>query len=75
MSIQEMKDREIIREYYSFLYDLAAKKEYLHSSQMTLDEKRYCEKLLSHNKSKFRSNEMYLPVMENILRNHYSSIN
>ena len=70
-----MKDREIIREYYSFLYDLAAKKEYLHSSQMTLDEKRYCEKLLSQNKFKFRSNEMYLPVMENILRNHYSTIN
>ena len=75
MNMQEIKDKEIIKEYYSFLYDLAAKKKYLHSSQLTPDEKRYCEKLLSHSKSRFRTNELYLPLMKNILRDHYSTIN
>jgi len=72
MNITDMKEREILQEYYSFLYDLAAKKNYLHSSQLTVDEKKYCEKLLSQSKSKHKSNELYLPIMKNIMRNHYS---
>ena len=74
MNIQEMKDKEIMKEYYWFLYDLAAKKNYLHSSQLTAGERKYCEKLLSHNKSKLKSNELYLPLMKNILNNYYSTI-
>jgi len=72
MNIMDMKEKEILQEYYSFLYDLAAKKNYLHSSQLTADEKKYCEKLLSQSKYKHKSNELYLPIMKNILRNHYS---
>ncbi len=67
-----MNEREILQEYYSFLYDLAAKKNYLHASQLTKDEKKYCDKLLSQSKVKPKSNELYMPVMKNILRNHYS---
>jgi hypothetical protein len=66
-----MKEREILQEYYSFLYDLAAKKNYLHSSQLTADEKKYCEKLLSQGKYQHKSNELYFPLMKNIMRNHY----
>lgn len=65
---QEIKEKTIMEEYYSFLYDLAIKKNYGHSSQLTSDEKKYCEKLLSHTKSKYKSNELYLPLMKNILR-------
>ena len=72
MEITDMNEREILQEYYSFLYDLAAKKNYLHASQLTEDEKKYCDKLLSQSKVKPKSNELYMPVMKNILRNHYS---
>ncbi len=66
---QEMREKTIMEEYYSFLYDLAIKKNYGHSSQLTSDEKKYCERLLSHTTSKYKSNELYLPLMKNILRN------
>ena len=72
MNITDMKEREILQEYYSFLYDLAAKKDYLHSSQLTADERKYCEKLLSQSKCRYKSNELYMPVMKNVMRNHYS---
>ena len=65
---QEMKEKLIMEEYYSFLYDLATKKNYEHSSQLTPEERKYCERLLSHTKSKYKSNELYLPLMKNILR-------
>ena len=65
---QEIKEKTIMEEYYSFLYDLAIKKNYGHSSQLTSEEKKYCERLLSHTKSKYKSNELYLPLMKNILR-------
>jgi len=64
----EMKEKLIMEEYYSFLYDLATKKNYGHSSQLTYEERKYCERLLSHTKSKYKSNELYLPLMKNILR-------
>ena len=64
----EMKEKLIMEEYYSFLYDLATKKNYEHSSQLTSEERKYCERLLSHTKSKYKSNELYLPLMKNILR-------
>lgn len=73
MKAQEMQEKEILKEYYSFLYDLASKKNYLHASQLTQDERQYCEKLLSRCKTKLQSNELYLPLMKSILRNHYSS--
>jgi 5-bromo-4-chloroindolyl phosphate hydrolysis protein len=73
MSIQEIQEKEILKEYYSFLYDLASKKNYLHASQLTDEEKQYCDKLLSNCKAKLPSNESYLPLMKNILRSHYSS--
>ena len=66
---EEIKEKTIMEEYYSFLYDLAIKKNYGHSSQLTSDEKKYCERLLSHTTSKYKSNELYLPLMKNILRN------
>ena len=66
---QEIKEKTIMEEYYSFLYDLAIKKNYGHSSQLTHDEKKYCERLLSHTNLKYKSNELYLPLMKNILRN------
>ena len=47
MKAQETQEKEILKEYYSFLYDLASKKNYLHASQLTQEEKQYCEKLLS----------------------------
>ena len=72
MEITDMTEREIMQEYYSFLYELASKKNYLHASQLTEDEKKYCDKLLSKSKVKPKSNELYMPVMKNILRNHYS---
>jgi len=65
---QEMKDKTIMEEYYSFLYDLATKKNYGHSSQLTSEERRYCEKLLSHTKSNYTANELYLPLMKNFLK-------
>ena len=55
---QEMKEKTIMEEYYSFLYDLAIKKNYGHSSQLTSEEKKYCERLLSHTTSKYKSNEL-----------------
>jgi len=73
MKAQEMQEKEILKEYYSFLYDLASKKNYLHASQLTQEEKQYCEKLLSRCKTKLQSNELYLPLMKSILRSHYSS--
>ncbi len=73
MKAQEIQEKEILKEYYSFLYDLASKKNYLHASQLTQEEKQYCEKLLSRCKTKLQSNELYLPLMKSILRSHYSS--
>jgi len=73
MKGQEMQEKEILKEYYSFLYDLASKKNYLHASQLTQEERQYCEKLLSRCKTKLQSNELYLPLMKSILRSHYSS--
>jgi len=67
------EEKEILKEYYSFLYDLASKKNYLHVSQLTQEERQYCEKLLSKCKTKLQSNELYLPLMKSVLRNHYSS--
>jgi hypothetical protein len=75
MSTQEIQEKEVLKEYYSFLYDLASKKNYLHASQLTDEEQQYCDKLLSKCKTKPQSNELYLPLMKNILRNHYSSTN
>ncbi len=72
MSAQERQEREILREYYSFLYELAAKKNYLHASQLTDEEKQYCDKLLSGCKTKLWKKDVYLPMMKNILRSHYS---
>jgi hypothetical protein len=73
MSTQEIQEKEVLKEYYSFLYDLASKKNYLHASQLTNEEQEYCDKLLSKCKTKPQSNELYLPLMKNILRSHYSS--
>ena len=73
MRTQEMQEKEILREYYSFLYELAAKKNYLHASQLTKDEKQYCDKLLSGCKTKLWTQDVYLPLMKNILRSHYST--
>ncbi len=73
MTTQEMQEKETLKEYYSFLYDLASKKNYLHASQLTDDEKKYCDKLLSRCKTKPQSSEVYIPLMKNILRSHYSS--
>ena len=73
--MSKAKQEEILKEYYSFLYELAAKKNYLHASQLTEDEQKYCEKLLSGCETKLPLDEMYLPLMKNILRRHYSSVN
>lgn len=73
MRTQEMQEKEILREYYSFLYELAAKKNYLHASQLTQEEKQYCDKLLSRCKTKLWTKDVYLPLMKNILRSHYST--
>jgi hypothetical protein len=75
MSTLAIEEKEILKEYYSFLYDLASTKNYLHASQLTEEEKQYCEKLLSQCKTKPKSNDLYLPLMKSILRNHYSSTN
>ena len=75
MEKQEPHENEILKEYYSFLYELASKKNYLHASQLTREENLYCEKLLSKCKAKPNSNELYVPLMKNILRRHYGSIN
>jgi len=75
MTTKEMQEKEILREYYSFLYELAAKKNYLHASQLTQDEKQYCDKLLSGCKTKLWTQDVYLPLMKNILRSHYSTTN
>jgi len=73
MIAQETQEKEILREYYSFLYELAAKKNYLHASQLTDEERQYCEKLLSGCKTKIWSKDVYLPMMKNILQNHYGT--
>jgi len=75
MSTPELKDQEILKEYYSFLYDLASRKNYLHASQLTAEEKKYCDKLMSGCKTKPEPHEVQLPLMKNILRSHYSSVN
>jgi len=75
MNPQDKQEKEILKEYYSFLYDLASKKNYLHASQLSNEEMQYCKKLLSKCKTKFHSNELYAPMMKNILLRHYSSTN
>ena len=75
MNSKEIQEQEILKEYYSFLYELASKKNYLHASQLTSEENLYCEKLLSKCKIKPNSNNLYAPLMKNILRRHYGSIN
>ena len=72
MISQEMQEKEILREYYSFLYELAAKKNYLHASQLTDEEKQYWDKLLKGCKTKLWSKDVYMPLMKNILQSHYS---
>ena len=67
--IQETKDKEAIKEYYLFLYDLVTEKNYEHSSQLTGEEREYCEKLLSRTQSsQHRSNELYLSLVEDIFK-------
>jgi len=66
MIMQDLRDKEVIKEYYLFLYDLAIEKNYSCSSQLTLEERKYCEKLLSHNQT-CKPNELYLSLMEDIL--------
>jgi len=75
MSKTETKENEILKEYYSFLYDLASKKNYLHASQLSDEETKYCEKLLSGCDQKLHLDKLYMPLMKNILRRHYSSVN
>jgi len=75
MSKSELKDQEVLREYYSFLYELASSKKYLHASQLTDEEKKYCDKLMSNCKTKPQLDIIPLPLMKNILQNHYSSVN
>ena len=65
------KEKEILREYYSFLYDLASKKNYLHASQLSDEEKKYCDKLLSGCKTNLQISEIDMPLMKNILLRHY----
>jgi len=64
--MQDLRDKEVIKEYYLFLYDLTIEKNYVHSSQLTSEERKYCERLLSHNQS-FKPNKLYLSLMEDIL--------
>jgi len=73
MNTEEIQEKEILKEYYSFLYELASKKNYLHASQLTDEEMQYCDKLLSRCKAKPNSNELYVPLMKSILRKHYGS--
>jgi len=73
MNTEELQEKEILKEYYSFLYELASKKNYLHASHLTEEEMQYCEKLLSRCKAKPNSNELYAPLMKNILKRHYGS--
>ena len=75
MEKQEPHEKEILKEYYSFLYDLASKKNYLHASQLTNEEMQYCQKLLSRCKTKPSVNELDTPLLKTILRRHYSSTN
>ena len=71
--IDEKNQKEILREYYSFLYDLASKKNYLHASQLTDEEKKYCDMLLAGIKPNIQLNDNDIPLLKNILLRHYSS--
>lgn len=73
METQEQNEKEILKEYYSFLFELASKKNYLHASQLTDEEMQYCQKLLSKCKITPDTNELYTPLMKKILRRHYGS--
>ena len=66
MIMQDLRDKEVVKEYYLFLYDLAIEKNYTCSSQLTLEERKYCEKLLSYNKP-CKPDKLYLSLMEDIL--------
>jgi len=66
MSIHDIRDREVIKEYYLFLYNLVIEKNYAHSSQLTSEERKYCERLLSYNQL-YKPNELYLSLIEDIL--------
>jgi len=67
--MQDIRNREVIKEYYMFLYDLAIRKNYEHSSQLTDEEREYCERLLSENKLCHNEYDIaYLSLMEDILR-------
>ena len=68
MSIQDTKNKEVIKEYYRFLYYLATEKKYEHSSDLNSEEREYCEKLFSHSQTHYRSDEAYLSLMEDILK-------
>ena len=68
MSVQHTKNREVIKEYYMFLYDLAVRKNYEHSFQLTDEEREYCEKLLSQQSAYHTSPNQYLSFMEDILK-------
>jgi len=71
METQEQNEKEILGEYYSFLYELASKKNYVHASQLNDEEMQYCRKLLSKCKTAPNVKELYTPLMKNILKNHY----
>ena len=66
MIMQDLRDKEVVKEYYLFLYDLAVEKNYSCSSQLTLEERKYCEKLLSNNQTR-KPNVLYLSLIEDIL--------
>jgi len=52
---------------------LLQRKTNLHASQLTDEEKKYCDKLLSGCKTNLQLNDMYMPLMKNILQRYYSS--
>ena len=69
MSMQDIRNREVIKEYYMFLYDLASRKNYEHSSQLTDEEREYCKRLLSKNKSQNNEDGMTcLSLMEDMFK-------
>ena len=51
-----------------FLYDLAVRKNYEHSSQLTNEEREYCEKLLSQQSAYHESANQYLLFMDDIIK-------
>jgi hypothetical protein len=75
METKESHEKEILKEYYSFLFELASKKNYLHASQLTREEMQYCEKLLSKCKTTPYETRIHMPLMKTILKRYYGSTN